>query len=136
VLSSPSMWPMAVETEVPTTLYPAAEDLVVPPPRRTARAVATRTEWSEIYESPEFREAVTRLERTAVASAEELTSPNETSALEQIRRYYPELTLFLAACAVLVALLAWWYPRSSSSPVQVHPPVSHLSHPADRHRSR
>lgn len=132
LLSRPSMWSVEAETEPSTMLRPIIKGFAVQPSRRSAGLPKTNPEWSSIYETEEFKEAVTSLARMAVMPTDGQASANEASILAWVRRHNSELTLFLAACAVIVGLLAWLYPRSTPSPVQIHSPASHLRHPADR----
>jgi hypothetical protein len=109
----------------------------------------------EEWEAHEF---VARLPKTTNIPSVEHSTPKDADTSSWIRQHNAELTLAITVLALVVAVLAWLFPRSTPTPAQVkvvwiivgsslgthgavapgHFPASHMpsSQPAKVHGSR
>jgi hypothetical protein len=74
---------------------------------------------SDFHEEWKPQEFAARLVRTASCPSAGDVAANEAVTLSWIKRYNQELTLAITVLALVVAVLAWLFPRSTPTPVQV-----------------
>ena len=102
-----------------TAGFRRTQDFSAPPPGSSASLTATTSEWSGLSDIRELRELATRMAQSVDGPVGEQASSNDTASSSWIRRHNVELALFIAMCSLAMALLAWLFPRSTPTPVQV-----------------